>query len=287
MFALVLTWTRHHVGRPRVSAARRGTPGRHRRADPAPPVRRDVDRLRTLGHPVHATAGTAGWVRARTCRRPGLAPPALRLPHARRDQQHPHDRTAPAGCTPDGAGTSSAGTSTARAGAPTGSTASTRARPRAPAHATRPRPGRLHLAGDLHGGLPLPVQVHLGPDRSSPTLPIRCRPAGSTASGGGSIARRSRLLRRRHTTGPRSSARASRTTPMSRTTNSFGKHPEELATSLGHNRHGESTYRSPGAAIVDGGRPLGEGVDAVLAATRARRTLRPWRPPRRRPTPPS
>lgn len=74
---------------------------------------------------------------------------------------------------------------------------------------------------------------------------------------------------------------------LTRTTNSFGKHPEELAASLGHNRHVESTYRSLGAVIVDGGRPLDEVVDAVLAATRARRTPRPSRPPRTRPTPPS
>jgi hypothetical protein len=66
-------------------------------------------------------------------------------------------------CTRAGAGTSSAGTSTARTGAPTGWTASTRARPPAPVHAAHSagsRPQRLHLTGDLHLGLPLPGPVH-------------------------------------------------------------------------------------------------------------------------------
>ncbi|MFD5827180.1 AAA family ATPase [Lentzea sp. NPDC060358] len=69
-----------------------------------------------------------------------------------------------------------------------------------------------------------------------------------------------------------------------RTGNSFGKHPEELAAALQHNSHVEGDYRRRGAVIVDGTLPLEEVADAV---TRARRTPRPSRPPRTRPTPPS
>lgn len=60
-----------------------------------------------------------------------------------------------------------------------------------------------------------------------------------------------------------------------RTSNSFGKHPEELAAALGHNVHMEARYRGLGAVIVDGTWSLEEVADAVLAATRARRTRRP------------
>ncbi|MEV4050495.1 AAA family ATPase [Amycolatopsis sp. NPDC049688] len=45
-----------------------------------------------------------------------------------------------------------------------------------------------------------------------------------------------------------------------RTSNSFGKHPEELAAALGDN-----AYRHPGATIVDGTRPLTEVAGAILA----------------------
>jgi broad-specificity NMP kinase len=69
-----------------------------------------------------------------------------------------------------------------------------------------------------------------------------------------------------------------------RTSNSFGKHPEELAASLEHNAHLEATYRARGALIVDGTRPLEEVADAI---TRARRTRRPSHPARTRPTRPS
>ena len=51
-----------------------------------------------------------------------------------------------------------------------------------------------------------------------------------------------------------------------RTSNAFGKHPEELAAALGANDGAESTYRRLGAAIVDGRRPPAEVADAVLAA---------------------
>jgi hypothetical protein len=69
-----------------------------------------------------------------------------------------------------------------------------------------------------------------------------------------------------------------------RTTNSFGRHPEELAAALDHNVHLEATYRALGATIVDGTLPLEEVAGAI---TTARRTLRPSHPGRTRPTPPS
>jgi len=50
---------------------------------------------------------------------------------------------------------------------------------------------------------------------------------------------------------------------LTRTSNSFGKHPEELAAALGDN-----TYRHPGATIIDGTRPLPEVADAILATAR-------------------
>ncbi|WP_192582264.1 AAA family ATPase [Streptomyces triticiradicis] len=61
---------------------------------------------------------------------------------------------------------------------------------------------------------------------------------------------------------------------LTRTTNSFGKHPEELAAALGCNEGMESTYRHFGATILDGTRPAAEVADAVLAAA-DRRTVRP------------
>jgi dephospho-CoA kinase len=53
---------------------------------------------------------------------------------------------------------------------------------------------------------------------------------------------------------------------LTRTTNTFGKHPEELAAALEHNDRVESTYRRLGATIIDGVRPPAEVVDAILAA---------------------
>jgi hypothetical protein len=53
---------------------------------------------------------------------------------------------------------------------------------------------------------------------------------------------------------------------LTRTTNSFGKHPEELAAALEHNDGAESTYRRLGATIIDGRRPPAEIADAILAA---------------------
>ena len=51
-----------------------------------------------------------------------------------------------------------------------------------------------------------------------------------------------------------------------RTTNAFGKHPEELAAALGWNGDAESRYRRLGATIIDGRRPPPEVVDAILSA---------------------
>ncbi|GHF92796.1 MULTISPECIES: hypothetical protein [Amycolatopsis] len=48
-----------------------------------------------------------------------------------------------------------------------------------------------------------------------------------------------------------------------RTSNSFGKHPEELAAALADN-----AYRHPGATIIDGTRPLPEVADTILATAR-------------------
>lgn len=51
-----------------------------------------------------------------------------------------------------------------------------------------------------------------------------------------------------------------------RTTNAFGKHPEELAAALGWNHSVESIYRRVGATIIDGRRPPPAVADAILIA---------------------
>ena len=51
-----------------------------------------------------------------------------------------------------------------------------------------------------------------------------------------------------------------------RTTNSFGQHPEELAATLMWNPRLRPLYESLGATIIDASRPLPEVVDGVLAA---------------------
>jgi hypothetical protein len=53
-----------------------------------------------------------------------------------------------------------------------------------------------------------------------------------------------------------------------RTTNSFGKHPEELAAALKWNPGNEASYRRFGAVIIDGTRPPAEVADAILAAAK-------------------
>ena len=49
-----------------------------------------------------------------------------------------------------------------------------------------------------------------------------------------------------------------------RTTNAFGKHATDLDRVLGWNRDMESSYRGFGAVTIDGTRPVGEVVEAVL-----------------------
>ena len=51
----------------------------------------------------------------------------------------------------------------------------------------------------------------------------------------------------------------------SRTTNDFGKSPNELRAILGWHEVGDDEYRRLGAAIVDATRPLDEVVDHVLS----------------------
>jgi hypothetical protein len=53
---------------------------------------------------------------------------------------------------------------------------------------------------------------------------------------------------------------------VSRTTNEFGKHPEELAAALGWNSTVETRYRRLGATIIDGTLPPSHVADAILAA---------------------
>lgn len=55
-----------------------------------------------------------------------------------------------------------------------------------------------------------------------------------------------------------------------RTTNAFGKHPDELAAVLARNATEADRYEELGAAIVDATRPLEEVVGAVLAAAGVR-----------------
>ena len=52
---------------------------------------------------------------------------------------------------------------------------------------------------------------------------------------------------------------------LSRTTNEFGKHPEELAAALGWNSTVEAKYRCLGATIIDGRLPPPDVADAILA----------------------
>jgi hypothetical protein len=51
-----------------------------------------------------------------------------------------------------------------------------------------------------------------------------------------------------------------------RTTNAFGKHPEELAAALGWNDGAEARYQRLGATIIDGTRPAPDVVDSILLA---------------------
>lgn len=60
-----------------------------------------------------------------------------------------------------------------------------------------------------------------------------------------------------------------------RTTNAFGKHPEELAAALELNIGVESTYRRLGALVIDGRRPPAEIADTILAAAKTASIERP------------
>jgi hypothetical protein len=51
-----------------------------------------------------------------------------------------------------------------------------------------------------------------------------------------------------------------------RTTNAFGRHPEELAAALRWNDGAEARYQRLGATIIDGTRPPTEVVDSILLA---------------------
>jgi hypothetical protein len=64
-----------------------------------------------------------------------------------------------------------------------------------------------------------------------------------------------------------------------RTTNAFGKHPEELAAALGWNDDAEARYRRLGATIIDGRWPLSEVAEAILAAALRSPSRRPGEQP--------
>ena len=53
---------------------------------------------------------------------------------------------------------------------------------------------------------------------------------------------------------------------LTRTTNAFGKHPDELAAALARNDTAEGRYQRLNATIIDGTLPPSGVVDAVLAA---------------------
>jgi hypothetical protein len=50
---------------------------------------------------------------------------------------------------------------------------------------------------------------------------------------------------------------------LTRSTNAFGRHPEELAAALATNDGAETAYRRLGATIIDGRRPPAEVADAI------------------------
>lgn len=56
-----------------------------------------------------------------------------------------------------------------------------------------------------------------------------------------------------------------------RTTNAFGKHPEELRAALGWNRTVGATYRRFGATIINATRPIEIVVNDVIATRQTRR----------------
>jgi uridine kinase len=54
-----------------------------------------------------------------------------------------------------------------------------------------------------------------------------------------------------------------------RTTNTFGQHPEELAAALKWNPRMRAIYERRGASIIDASQPLTEVVDRVIEASKA------------------
>ncbi len=67
---------------------------------------------------------------------------------------------------------------------------------------------------------------------------------------------------------------------LTRTTNAFGKHPEEMAAALRENEDSETKYRAMGAVVVDGTRPSTEVVDTILATVGSRESERQVQPER-------
>jgi hypothetical protein len=55
----------------------------------------------------------------------------------------------------------------------------------------------------------------------------------------------------------------------SRTSNTFGQHPEEIRAVIQQNKNLESTNRPRGATIIDAGQILSKVTDAVLTAAAA------------------
>ncbi|OIJ63851.1 hypothetical protein WN71_031030 [Streptomyces mangrovisoli] len=64
-----------------------------------------------------------------------------------------------------------------------------------------------------------------------------------------------------------------------RTTNTFGRHPEELAAALKWNPRMRAVYERHGATIIDASKPLTEVVDGVLGAVQRLPGVRDLRSP--------
>jgi uridine kinase len=61
-----------------------------------------------------------------------------------------------------------------------------------------------------------------------------------------------------------------RTRLMSRTTNAFGQHPEELAAALKDNEDSEAKYKSLGATVIDATMPLAHVTDTVISSAHSK-----------------
>src|SRR5918995_1203942 len=151
-------------------------------------VRRDIDKLRALGYPVHAARGVAGYRLGAGTR----LPPLLLDDEAAARPCAAPNRTG--SCTAGGAGTCSRGTSTARTGGPSGSTGCARVSPPVPGSSRASCP-RTCLATSYAGSPPTPTATGPG---SPCTSRSRWRPTGS---------RRPSVRSRRSTSGPAHCAR--------------------------------------------------------------------------------